>query len=101
MDFVVSFKGSTYDLRNIPPSESVGWLKQRLVDDTSIAVEHQRLILKGKTLDNGISLGSLDSSKRPIRIMLVGSRSDEITAAVEAPPPEAAGRVRDDLPGGA
>ncbi len=61
MDLTFKHAGSDVQLQAVPGSESIGQLKARLEQATGLFVRQQKLIFKGKVLDNDSA--TLDACK--------------------------------------
>ncbi|KAI9306870.1 WLM domain-containing protein [Cunninghamella echinulata] len=78
INFKVSFKGKVYSLNNWSLNSTVGELKEWLSKETAITTECQKLLWKGKMLqDNSATLSSIGLSPEA-KLMMMGTSYDQI-----------------------
>ena len=76
----VAGRGSKHTLECDPP-ESIGAVKARLAPLVSMAPADLKLIVKGKLWDDDAkTLGSMADAGATVKVMLLGSRRDELAA---------------------
>jgi len=76
----VAGRGSKHTLE-CDPSESIGAVKARLAPLVSMAPADLKLIVKGKLWDDDAkTLGSMADAGATVKVMLLGSRRDELAA---------------------
>lgn len=79
MDFKVSFKNKLIPLNQWPQMKTIAELKQHLESETELPIACQKLLWKGRVLQNEQRLGDIaipDNAK----IMLIGSQPKQVQA---------------------
>lgn len=75
VSIIVKWAGKEYNLENIDPDESVLGLKVKIMDQTGVRPERQKLLnlkSKGKAATDDLKIGSL-GLKNNFKLMMMGS----------------------------
>ena len=80
VSIIVKWAGKEYNLENIDPDESVLGLKVKIMDQTGVRPEGQKLLnlkSKGKVATDDLKIGSL-GLKNNFKLMMMGSLEETI-----------------------
>ena len=80
VSIIVKWAGKEYNLENIDPDESVLGLKVKIMDQTGVRPERQKLLnlkSKGKVATDDLKIGSL-GLKNNFKLMMMGSLEETI-----------------------